>query len=414
MLEPRNNRSVALFDVIEAAVRIGGPTVGNPLQSNLPLTFGPIGVALGPLASVALSTASTVTSNDSNLESTSLVEFLPEGTVQRAILAEAAFGVFVEIGENYLQESGFFQNMKDTVLSLAPLVKELAPHLINSLLEPALRISMENLRKKDVASTYMRGDFMTMDSQMIAFLLANEAKAFSKESSRNPMIEDFIQTLLRPTFVPRYLSRDYSNSIESSQLTNVVTAGLRQSRPLLSNATQGLVRLQMAVRDINIETYEHSTSIMTAFSGVFQRAVAAEAALQAIMKLPRTDFEEQHEMPDGSMESWCDAMRKTVEQLSPQIISTAPAVITAVKPIVKILLKRVPDNPQPKISPPRPYTPRSISSSTRLAPSSSVCSPTRPTIRKKKSIRSISSGGIVPFDGEPAPPLPTYDLANGL
>ncbi|MCJ1233623.1 hypothetical protein MMC14_001581 [Varicellaria rhodocarpa] len=414
MLKPRNNRSVALFDVIEAAVRIGGPTVDNPLQSNLPLAFGPIGVALGPLASVALSTAGTVASHDPKLGSTSVDELLTEGTIQRAILAEAAFGVFVEIDEDYLQESGFFQNMKDTVLSLTPFAKELAPHLISSLLEPALRISMENLRKKDFTSTYTAEDFMKMDSQMIAVLHDNEAKAFSKESSMNPMIEDFIRALLQPTFVPRYPHRDFPNSIESSQLEDVVKAGLQRSRPLLSNTAQGQVRLEMAIHDIDIRTYEHSTSIMTAFSGVFQRAIVAEAALQAMMKLSPTDFEEQHGMPDGSTESWCNAMRKTIEQLSPQIMMSAPAVVKAVKPIVKILLKRVPDISQSKISPPRPYTPRSISSSTRPAPSSSVCSPSRPTLRKKKSIRSISAGGIVPLDGEPAPPLPTYGLSNGL
>ena len=413
MLEPQNH--AGLFDVIEAAIRIGGPTLNSPLLSDIPLTLGSISVALGPLASIALSAASIVAKHKPNVRSTSIDELLPEGTIQRAIIGEVAFGIFVEIGEDYLQESGFFQNMKDTVQSLAPIVSRLFPHLVGVLLEPALRISMEKSREKDFTSTNMsKASLQTTDMQYSSRPSRNDVRGSRRDSGVDPMMEKFIQALLQPSLDLQYHYGDFSTRNTSSSLETYIITGLRRSRPLLSNITQSLVQLNMTTPEVGTTTYGYSTSLMNALSGAFQRAVAGEAALQAMVKLPRADLEEQREMPDGSTQSWCDAMRKAIRELSPQVMTTAPGVVQAVESIFKPLLKSVPDVSQPIMSPSRPYTPRPVSSASRPAPNSSQCSPSRPVIRKKKSIRSISAGGIVPLDGEPAPPLPTYGMVNGL
>ena len=410
MPESRRNVFLDLFDVIEAAIRVGGPTTSNPLQLDMPLAFGSIGVALGPLANVALSAAGMASMPDPRVKSILIDELFSEGSIQRAILSEAAFGVFVEIDEDYLRESGFFQNMKDVVLSLTPVVKKLAPHLVGVLLEPALRISIETLQKKDVASTYPgEANFQTAKWHIPKVLPDDSVRRFGNDSG----VERFIQALLQASLHPQYPYREFPNRTESSEVGEFITAGLRQSRPLLRNTAQSLERLEMAIHEVATTAHEYSASLISSFSGVFQRAVAGEAALQAMMKLPWADLEEQREMPDGSTQSWYEAMNKITQELTPQIMVTAPSVIKAAKAVVETLLKASDISP-PRRSPPRPYTPQPVSSSLRSTPTSHVCSPSRPTIRKKKSIRSISSGGIVPLDGEPAPPLPTYGLVNRL
>ena len=98
-------------------------TVACALPAGLGLAGGPIGA----LAGFALSTASKIAAEPTDAESTIEGPVVPEGAMERAILAEATLSA-LQSGELHpdLEES-IFSDMKDTVIKALPTIRKAAP-----------------------------------------------------------------------------------------------------------------------------------------------------------------------------------------------------------------------------------------------------------------------------------------------
>ena len=134
------------FDFMKSAVRVGAPLVGGVLQKGLPLVLGPLGGPIGALAGVALNAAGKL-AESTDAESGFDIQSVQEGTLERAILAEAAFSAVQEMELHPEDEESIFSDMKDYIMKVAPTIQKVAPHVMGAMMEPALRIAMNSLHK---------------------------------------------------------------------------------------------------------------------------------------------------------------------------------------------------------------------------------------------------------------------------
>ena len=134
------------MDVLRKAASVGAPLLGKALNTALPIALGPIGGPVGALAGFALNAAGRL-AESADAEALSDGPMNQEGSLERAIMAEAALSTLQSMQLPIELEEGIFTDMKSVVMGALPAVRKAAPHVMGAMMEPALRIALDSLHK---------------------------------------------------------------------------------------------------------------------------------------------------------------------------------------------------------------------------------------------------------------------------
>ena len=115
------------------------------VASALPTGLGIVGGPIGALAGSALNAASNLTAESVAAESVLDEPTIYEGSMERAILAEASLSALQSAELPPGLEESIFDDIKDTVMKALPVIRKAAPHVMGAIMEPALKIALDPL-----------------------------------------------------------------------------------------------------------------------------------------------------------------------------------------------------------------------------------------------------------------------------
>ena len=326
---------------------------------------GPFGGPLGILASVAINAASTL-AESTNAESTLDSSALHEGTVERAILADAALTAVQTMKLHPEEEEGIFSDMKDFIVKAAPAVRRVAPKVLGAMMEPALRMAMDSLH--DYNQGNQRGAEGLFDAPA-APALPHITYSAQIDQPGDVNSQAFVSGLHNALQAGQ---ESYGDESEEGFL-DILKAGVHYAGKGLSFAVKNglpiLAQAMSGAESLDAESLEadpptaNPSSVST--DALAKRAIAGEAALQALMKL------EPHRLEE---EGFFDFIASTVKHIAPVVLKVAPAVISNISPTIGGILKSV-TSQEAGFAGFDPDAPRRL--------------PARPTLGKKPSAMSL-------------------------
>ena len=316
------------FDILKKAASVAAPVVGSALSF-----AGPVGA----LAGFALNAAGKMCES---AEAEGFVDGAPpvvhEGSVERAVLAEATLSALQSMQLSHEAEESIFDDIKDTVVKALPTVRKAAPHVLGAMMEPALRIALDSLHKynskggsaeafEDPAPEPFRPHALytraidqpagRKEEEFLAHLQASITKHKEESALDDDSAEsfgDFLRAGLRV----------------ASGVVQVASKGL----PLIVQATQALSGGQESVEAGSGSAAEQQPHGAFSADALAHRALVAEAALQAVMKQPPQHLQE---------EGFFDSVASFVRTIAPVALKVAPSVISAINPAVGSVVKKV-------------------------------------------------------------------------
>lgn len=298
------------FEILKVGIKLSAPTLNNILEVHSPIVLGSVGSAVGALAGAVLVAAGKFSSFSSSLVHDFRQGLPYDGIVERAILGEAAFSVVMSMKRRRLEEEGIFANMAAVVKQLSPATKRVAPYIMDTLTAPALRIALDALHN--------RAD--------------NSAARYSSASSQGtPFAQSFTPsgTTLdgdAETFVKRLLAHsvDHDDSID-----RIIQIGFREAGPVLTAvASEGLQYLASSLPEFAVSGGNGAASHNPHIDGLPERAMLGEAALQALMKVPKNRLDE------GTF----DIMAKSVARIGNVVLRSAHGLIEDIGFLTKAII----------------------------------------------------------------------------
>ncbi|KAF8435923.1 hypothetical protein BGX38DRAFT_1274737 [Terfezia claveryi] len=325
----------SFLDVFKDVLKVVLPVASTVVSVGAPL-LGPVGAVVAPLAGVALQAASKLTESafENATESHIRSALDSDGAVHRAILCEAAIHALGRLDDETLHNSGALATMSQVYAAHADRVKRLTPHLSKALLEPSLRIAMDQVR-------LAHNPTLTPSSQFKKRAPIPGAESFLA-GTESELAADSNGT----TFVRDMITGDSEVVNESfiGTMFDVLKKGAIFATPLVTAlARTGLDKLDQAVAAKNPRTesgfVENPQSVLDMLP---KRALVGEAALHAVMKLPKEYLLARYAKPgsDVETESLKDVMNSVSQKIAPRVFAAAPVVYKAVTPIIKDLMKQ--------------------------------------------------------------------------
>ncbi|KAF6227395.1 hypothetical protein HO133_008839 [Letharia lupina] len=313
-------------------------TVLRTVASALPTGLGLIGGGpIGALAGFALNAASKIMTETTGAESAVDAQDMHEGSMERAILAEATLSALQSAEMHPDLEESIFNDMKDTVMKALPVIRKAAPHVMGAMMEPALRIALDSLHNY------------------------NQKVASGAESAETTWSEHFRPTVLYSSAIDQpadhkaeaflgHLQASMQQNLQESaiddgseeSLLDVIKAGSRlASKGVSAAAKYGLpILLDILKQSGGAEAFEDEPSSgpaahLLAADPLAQRALVADAALTAVMKFPPQQLQE---------EGFFDFVTEAIKVIAPIAMKFAPVVAGAINPtlgkVVSTVLKQ--------------------------------------------------------------------------
>ncbi|KAI1854417.1 hypothetical protein JX265_012451 [Neoarthrinium moseri] len=305
------------MEFLKKGIKVGGPILSDVLGTALPMALGPLGGPISSLASVAISAAGKLAESGVT-ESGGIGPVVPQGVAERAIMAEAAFQAMMKMDHQTLAEEGFFGDMWNAAKKMAPVVKQVAPKVLEAVAQPALQIALQSLG--NVQKSGAEGFY---DAPKTINRVKNRKATPAIQYSRN----------LPASGAEAFLTRFETAASAGEEglfgdIFNVAKKAISVAGPVLTKvAKHGLPLLQGMLTEADFE--DSKPSAISGIDGLHERAILAEAALQAAINTPQHFLEEE-----GFFTFMADAVKK----LAPIVVRAAPAVINAVGPVVGNLL----------------------------------------------------------------------------
>ena len=308
-----------LKSVVGVVSRVGSAVL--PVASPL---LGPLGGPLSAVAGAALSAAAQAAEAES---ATMGIQQASEGVMERAVLAEAILQSVLRIDDAELSQK-LLQDMKITYSELAPHITNLAPKLTPLLKDSALRIA--------VNQDYMRkSDNVKLGRPRP---IGNDAESvFANGAIQSPFMEQLLGAT-RPvdgeegffdklgSFLEKAVSKAAPYALQGAKI------GLQRLNDSLAISAESALQAQPEDKDD-----------LAATKLLSQRAIMAEAALRAVMKLDKADLERashaQTESKFGA-EGFFDNIKSMVQVIGSAVSKTAPKVISTIVPVVSEVLAR--------------------------------------------------------------------------
>lgn len=317
------------FDFMRDALKVGAPLVGGALRAGLPIAMGPLGGPIGALAGLALNAAGKL-AESADAESGGLdtsTANVHEGSMERAVLAEAALTAVQTMNLNPADEESIFSDMKDYITKAAPTIKKVAPHIMGAMMEPALRVAMDSLHKyneKGLTGAEALEDEATAEPFRYTAVKSNQRGDLKAEAFINGVHRTLTQ------------GQESLDSESEEGFFDFICSAVRTAAPVVSSAAKvGLPILAKVLSSAaGAESLEDSTAptgpVNLSSQHLAKRAIAGEAALQALMKLPPKRLEE---------EGFFDVIGSVIKTVAPVVMKVAPTVISAINPTVGKILK---------------------------------------------------------------------------
>ncbi|KAL8825654.1 MAG: hypothetical protein Q9191_004279 [Dirinaria sp. TL-2023a] len=313
----------SFVDTMKDALRIGAPLLGDVLKTGLPIALGPVGAPIGALAGLALNAAAKLA------ESTDAESFDPseaqEGTMERAILAEAALTAMQKMDLHPDDQESILSDMKDYVVKAVPTIKKVAPHIMGAMMEPALRIALNSLHSYNQQDHSGAEAFEDQSNEPFR-LNVTYSNAIDQRGDRNA--EAFLQGLTKSM----EQGQEAFDGESEAGFYDLITAGvLFANKGLITGARVGLPILAKMV-DNSADSIEAGSAAPSALSSndLAKRALVGEAALQAMMKLPPQVLEEA---------GIFNMISHAVKNIAPIVVKVAPTVISNLSPALGRIIK---------------------------------------------------------------------------
>ncbi|KAL9010457.1 MAG: hypothetical protein Q9173_004607 [Seirophora scorigena] len=316
------------LDIMKSALRVGGPLLGGILQTGLPMALGPLGAPIGALAGLALNAASKL-AETGDAESFDPFE-VQEGTMERAILAEAALTAIQTLDMHPEQEEGIFSDMKDYVMRAAPTIKKVAPRVMGAMMEPALRIALSSLHNYNEKGSSGAEAFGDQTGEPFRLNITYSAD-IDRPGDRDT--EAFVSGLKNA--MSHGQEGAFGDQESEEGFFDIISAGVRfAGRGLTTAARVGLPLLAQMMNEGAQESAEADAAAAPtaalSSSDLAKRALVGEAALQALIKLPPQVLEE---------EGFFDSIADVVKRIAPVVVKVAPSVIGNLSPAIGALFK---------------------------------------------------------------------------
>ena len=319
---------------------VGNPFNGRALNSNkandgseegfmdilktvgsvLPVFGGPVGA----LAGFALNAASALAeSSAGGAESAADGQTLHEGSMERSILAEATLQALQQGGLSYELEEGIFSDMKDAVMKALPFIRKTAPRVMGAMMEPALKIALDSLHSHNQKASAGAESFDASAGPVFTVPVYS-AIIDTPTNRRAEAFLNYVETSLKQNLQ----ESGFDNDAEEGFL-DIVKAGVRIGGPLVTK--HGLPLLANLLGQVGgAESFSNADTSQTAGQGatadqLATRALVADAALEAVMRLPPQQLQE---------EGLFDFMAGIIQGIAPIAIKAAPAVANLINPAV--------------------------------------------------------------------------------
>ena len=290
----------------------------NIAKTALPIGAGLLGGPVGVLVGVALNAASQFAGKSA--ESTLTSSTMQQGSVERAILAEATMqAIRVHPG----LEEFVLSSVKDTVMKALPTIKQVAPRIAGAALEPALQVALDMLRKYNQnANTGTEGAFTEPFRPPIHYSEAT----FVMDSHK---MEAFLASAKTSLDQGRQESAFDHESQEG--LWDIIKCTTLVGQGIVAVAQKGLPILAGILAQSSGTEALETGDFETSFRGpLCQRALVADAALSAVIHVNHDKLQEA---------GFFDALTKAVQTIAPVVIKFAPIVANNVLPIVGSIVK---------------------------------------------------------------------------
>ncbi|KAL4945282.1 hypothetical protein BDV06DRAFT_184887 [Aspergillus oleicola] len=278
------------------------------------------------------------------------------GIAERAILAEAALIAVQEMSPQMRQNEQIFNTITQVVTEFLPTIQQAGSTVINSAQEPILRLALEEVRRQN------RGGYTSRSASIPSFRqsrgtsrrgLSGKKASFIdavSEGARDERTERFVNNVaseaLDQDAEVKWGQLDISKQLRSST-SSIVESGRKQPHmtgPILTGRGQYYQGQYQGYRQSSYN-HSHGQERQTIHLHNLQqildmdmdddqfplsieclplRAVVGEAALQAILRIPHQELEQ---------ENLFEVMRDVIRQHGPTVMKVAPSVICKVAPV---------------------------------------------------------------------------------
>lgn len=304
------------LEILKLGIKLSDPVLSDILDVHSPIVLGPIGSPLGALAGAILASAGKLATT----HSAPVYDFrqgLPyDGIVERSILGEAAFTVVMSMKRRKLEEIGVFADMADTVNKMAPVSRQLAPFIMHILTAPALRVALHALHDNPGRSK----------SRPEVTASGHENRSAQPYTPSARTLEPGVDTFLRR--LSAHSNGDDENKNSFYNIDRIIQIGFREAGPVLTTiAHEGLDYLTSILPSSEAQgpgiPFQRPYIV-----GLPERAMLGEAALQALIRVPKHQLDERV----------FDIMAQTIDNIGGIVLRLAPGLIEDVGFAVKALV----------------------------------------------------------------------------
>ena len=329
---PQGRRSAAHRQLTEADEE-GFMDVLRTVASALPAGLGMIGGGpIGALAGFALNAASKVMAESTGAESAfDEPAALHEGAMERAILAEATLSALQSAELHPGLEESIFSDMKEAVMKALPVVRKAAPRVMGAMMEPALKIALDSLHNYNQKVASGAESFEATPSEtfhsVVLYTSAIDQPADRQAEAFLGHLQASLQQNLQESATDGELEEGFFDSFG-----DLIKAGTRLAgQGVLAAAKHGLPILADVLKHAGgAESFDDQSSSgpsarLLAADPLAQRALVADAALKAVMKLPPQQLQE---------EGFFDFVSSAIKTIAPIAMKVAPMVAGAIHPTI--------------------------------------------------------------------------------
>ena len=307
------------------------------VASALPAGLGMIGGGpIGALAGFALNAASKVLAESTGAESAfDEPAAVHEGGMERAILAEATLCALQSAELRPELEESIFSDMKEAVLKALPVVRKAAPRVMGAMMEPALKIALDSLHNYNQKVASGAESFEATPSgtfhSTVLYTSAIDQPADRQAEAFLGHLQASLQQNLQESAMDGELEEGWFDG-----LGDIFKAGTRLAgQGVLAAAKHGLpilAKVLSGAESFDDQASSDPSAHLLAADPLAQRALVADAALNAIMKLPPQQLQE---------EGIFDFISDAVKTIAPIAMKVAPMVAGAINPTVGRLMSTV-------------------------------------------------------------------------
>ena len=305
------------------------------VASALPAGLGLIGAGpIGALAGFALNVASNITAETVAAESATGGPATHEGSMERAILAEATLSALQSAELPPGLEESIFSDMKDTVMKALPVIRKAAPRVMGAMMEPALKIALDSLHNYNQKVAGGAESFEATTSEPFRPTVLYTSAIDQPADHQAEAFLDHLQASLRQNLQESLIDGDSEESF-----SDVIKAGARLAgKGVLAAVNHGLpLLIDLMKQSGDAESFEDQPSSgqsaqLLAADPLAQRALVADAALTAVMRLPPQQLQE---------EGFFEFLGSAIEVIAPIAMKVAPAVAGAIHPTVGKIVRNV-------------------------------------------------------------------------